>query len=58
MPIDKTLIDHIRNMVCQVHGIHPIVEDDWDGIKIDCCCGDFHKECLKEVEKANLKTAS
>jgi hypothetical protein len=34
-----------------MHDIHPIVEEDWNGIKIICCCKKFEEECLQESER-------
>ena len=51
MPIDETLKSHIENMICPIYDIHPIVEEDWDGIKIIACCKEFEKQCLMEAEK-------
>lgn len=41
---------HVQKMLCPVHDIYPIVEEDWDGFKITCCCKEFEKVCLKEAE--------
>jgi hypothetical protein len=50
MKSSDTIKAHIEAMLCHVHDIHPIVENDLDGIKIICCCEDFHKACLNEYE--------
>jgi len=41
---------HVQKMLCPVHDVYPIVEEDWDGFKIACCCKEFEKICLKEAE--------
>ena len=50
MQFSDTIKEHIEKMVCDVHDIHPVTEQDWDGIKIICCCNEFHSQCLQEVE--------
>ncbi len=51
MPTNKALKSHIENMVCPIYDIHPIVEEDCEGIKIICCCKEFEKQCLTEAVK-------
>jgi len=50
MQLPEIIQKQIENMVCPVHDIHPIVEQDWDGIKISTCCDDFQKECTEQLE--------
>lgn len=51
MFIHSYLKEHIESMLCPMHDIHPIVEEDWNGIKIICCCKKFEEECLQESER-------
>jgi hypothetical protein len=43
--------EHIKNMLCPVHDIHPIVEHDRNGLEIACCCSEFENSCLQEAVK-------
>ena len=51
MYFDDSIKPHIENMLCPTHDIHPVVESDWDGIKVTCCCHDFEKQCLEKIQK-------
>jgi hypothetical protein len=56
MTIDPLTREHIEKMVCIVHDVHPIIEANWDGIKLICCCEQFEKVCLLTAENLVLKT--
>lgn len=45
-----TIKSEIEKNLCQLHDIHPVVEINWDGIKIVCCCSEFHNRCVREAE--------
>jgi len=51
MQFSDIIKEHIEQLVCPTHDIHPHVEQDWDGIKIICCCIDFHKQCMKQAKR-------
>ena len=45
------LSETVKNKVCPVHDIHPIVEIRGNQLKIICCCKAFHEECSHEALK-------
>ena len=51
MQFSDTIKEHIEKLLCPVHDIHPMVEQDWDGVKISACCKEFEMTCLKEAER-------
>jgi hypothetical protein len=55
MTFDAPTKEHIKKMVCSVHDVHPIIEEDWNGIKVTCCCKPFERECLLTAENLMLK---
>jgi hypothetical protein len=55
MKFSEAIKEHIENMICSVHDIHPIVEQDWQGITVIACCDDFHKECIEQAEMQMAK---
>ncbi len=55
MILDKPIREYIENMICSIHDVHPIIEEDWNGIKVTCCCKPFEKECLLTAENLTLK---
>jgi hypothetical protein len=42
--------ERILAMVCPVHDIRPIVENEFDEVKVICCCKAFELICLKEID--------
>jgi hypothetical protein len=51
MQFSEIVKGHIEKMACPVHDIHPVVEQDWEGVKIITCCSDFHTGCMEQAEK-------
>ena len=51
MFFSEPLKEHIEKMVCPVHNIHPIIENDLDELKIAACCQEFESKCLSDAEK-------
>jgi hypothetical protein len=41
----------LEETACPLHDIRPIIELHREGIKIICCCADFHKQCVAEAER-------
>lgn len=39
----------IKNKVCPVHDLHPIIEITGNQLKIICCCKAFHDDCTHEI---------
>jgi hypothetical protein len=55
MTIDDPTKEHIEKMICSVHDVHPIIEAEWNGFKVTCCCSQFEKECVLTAENLMLK---
>jgi len=41
----------LEETACPLHDVRPIVELNWEGVKILCCCTDFYKQCVAEAER-------
>ena len=51
MQFTESIKEAVQGMLCPTHDIHPLIEQDWEGVKIHCCCNDFHTLCLKQAEE-------
>ena len=58
MLITDAIKGHIKQMLCPVHDIHPMIEYDLDGLKIVTCCENFEKQCMAETEELISKEQS
>jgi hypothetical protein len=47
----KSVIEH---MTCSIHHQRPLLGIADNGMKLDCCCGDFNRICFNMILKVLL----